>query len=105
MTESQKSTRPHSNDLYVTTELEIASFLKVRGQPLLAALPRGRLVEFHFTREALDEVDRYFSGASLPAIHLFEAHRALRALIQQIKERQAQSDRNGTHHANSRIQH
>ena len=33
---------------YITTELELASFLKASGQSLLCALPRGRLIEFHF---------------------------------------------------------
>jgi hypothetical protein len=80
---------------YVTTELEIASFLKAAGQMLTSTLPRGRLVEFHFPQEALEHVDAYFSGAQLPARDLFEAHRSLRALIQQVKERQTQADRNG----------
>jgi hypothetical protein len=79
---------------YITTELELASFLRASGQYLLCALPRGRLIEFHFPREALEQVDAYFSGAQLPARDLFEAHRSLRALIQQVKERQNQSERN-----------
>ena|SRR5215469_8777368 len=105
MTEHESTASTLPNEPYITTELEIASFLKARGRPVLAALPRGRLVEFHFPREALGDVDGYFSGAPLPAINLFEAHRALRALIQQIKECQTQSERIRTYHAQSGIQH
>jgi hypothetical protein len=31
-------------------------------------------------------VERYFAGAEIPARELFEAHRHLRALIQQLKQ-------------------
>jgi hypothetical protein len=73
------------NTQYKTTELELASFLKARGQRLLRAQLKGRLVEFYFPASAESAVEDYFAGAQLSARELFEAHRSLRALIQQIK--------------------
>jgi hypothetical protein len=88
---------------YRTSELEIASFLKARGHRLLSAKLDGRFVAFEFEPTAAADVPSYFGGAEAPARELFEAHRSLRALIQQVKEHSSQ--RNGTenpsheHHA------
>ena len=79
---------------YRTTELEIASFLKARGHRLVSANLDGRFVAFEFDPAASSDVSAYFSGAETPARELFEAHRSLRALIQQVKEHSSQ--RNGT---------
>jgi hypothetical protein len=73
------------NGRYKTNELELASFLKAQGHKLLGVEPKGRLVEFHFDALAEKAVEEYFAGASLAARDLFEAHRSLRALIQQVK--------------------
>jgi hypothetical protein len=77
---------------YETTELEVAAFLKARGHKLLGAHPRGRLVEFTFDGAATEDVNNYIAGTELPARDLFESHRSLRALIQQVK----QHNHNGT---------
>jgi hypothetical protein len=79
-----------SNTQYKTTELELASFLKARGHTLLRAQLKGRLVEFFFPAQAENAVEDYFAGAQLSARALFEAHRSLRALIQQIKSHHTQ---------------
>jgi hypothetical protein len=71
---------------YRTTELEIASFLKAHGHRLLGAKLQNRLVEFEYEPLAQADVEQYFQGASISARELFEAHRSLRALIQQVKE-------------------
>lgn len=71
---------------YRTTELEIAAFLKARGHRLLGAHPQGRVVEFEFAGTAEPDVERYITGETVSARELFEAHRSLRALIQQIRE-------------------
>jgi hypothetical protein len=73
-------------DSYRTSELEVASFLKARGHKLLRAIPAGKLVEFAFDTDAASDVDAYISGATIPAREVFEAHRSLRALIQQVKQ-------------------
>ncbi|MGA2875891.1 MAG: hypothetical protein ABSE82_10200 [Nitrososphaerales archaeon] len=70
---------------YKTTELEVASFLKARGYKLLGAQLKNRLVEFDFPASAENAVEGYFAGVQLAARELFEAHRSLRALIQQLK--------------------
>jgi hypothetical protein len=71
---------------YKTAELELAAFLKSRGHRLLSAKMAGRFVTFEFTPEAAGDADNYFSGAETSARELFEAHRSLRALIQQVRE-------------------
>lgn len=78
------------NGIYHTTELEIAAFLKARGHRLTAARLDGRFVVFEFDPAATADVPTYFSGAETPARELFEAHRSLRAMIQQIKEHKSQ---------------
>lgn len=86
---------------YKTSELELASFLKARGHKLLDIEP-GRVVAFLFDGSAERDVRAYFAGAELAARELFEAHRSLRALIQQVKEHQ--SEKNGyayQHHPRS----
>ena len=75
---------------YKTTELELASFLKARGHSLLRAQLKNRLVEFTFPAQAENAVEDYFAGVKLSARELFEAHRSLRALIQQVREHQNQ---------------
>jgi hypothetical protein len=86
---------------YRTTELEIASFLKSRGHRLISANLDGRFVAFEFDSSAATDVPTYFGGGETPARDLFEAHRSLRALIQQVKEHSSQ--RNGTE--NTRYEH
>jgi hypothetical protein len=75
---------------YRTTELELASFLKSRGHRLLAAKMAGRFVSFEFESDAAEDVSAYFSGAETSARELVEAHRSLRALIQQVREHSTQ---------------
>ncbi len=89
---------------YRTSELEVASFLKTRGHKLVGAKPQGRIVEFSFDASAASDLDAYISGAEVPARELFEAHRSLRALIQQVKENQQQrnGDRYGSRDSRNR---
>lgn len=78
---------------YRTTELELGAFLKARGHALLEAIPQGRIVTFVFDGTAAPDADAYFGGEPISARNLFEAHRGLRALIQQVKEHQYQQNR------------
>lgn len=73
---------------YRTTELELAAFLKAKDHRVQEAVPQGRIVTFFFDDSVVPDVDAYFGGAQVPAKELFEAHRCLRALIQQVKEHQ-----------------
>jgi hypothetical protein len=71
---------------YRTTELELASFLKARGHQLLGTDSHLRLVGFTFDGSASADADAYFMGSSVSARELFQAHRHLRALIQQLRQ-------------------
>jgi len=71
---------------YRTNELELAAFLKARGHKLIGTQPDGRLIRFAFPESASADADGYFAGMEVSARDLFEAHRHLRALIQQIKQ-------------------
>jgi len=71
---------------YRTSELEVAAFLKARGHQVQEAIPQGRIVTFCFDDSVVPDVDAYFGGAPVSANELFQAHRCLRALIQQVKE-------------------
>ena len=73
---------------YRTAELELAAYLKARGHDLMEVIPQGRVVTFAFDGTAAPDTDAYFAGAEISARDLFEAHRGLRALIQQVKEHQ-----------------
>jgi hypothetical protein len=77
---------------YKTTELELAAFLKSRGHRLLSAKMAARFVAFEFESDAAEDVSLYFSGAEVSARELFEAHRSLRALIQQVREHSSQQN-------------
>jgi len=81
-------------EAYCTSELEVAAFLKARGHRLIGAKPNGRLVSFSFEGRAGSDVDSYFAGAEISARELFEAHRHLRTLIQQLKEHMYQQNGN-----------
>jgi hypothetical protein len=86
---------------YRTSELELAAFLKARGRRLLSAKMAGRVVSFEFETEAAADVNLYFSGAETSARELFEAHRSLRALIQQVREHSSQigsENKSNEHH-------
>jgi len=71
---------------YRTNELELAAFLKARGHKLIGTQPDGRLILFSFPESASADADGYFAGTEVSATELFEAHRHLRALIQQVKQ-------------------
>ena len=70
---------------YITTELDIASFLVASGHRVLDAQPQGALVQFMFDPTAAGAVDEYFAGAALPVAEVFKAHRHLRTMVKQVK--------------------
>jgi hypothetical protein len=88
---------------YQTTELEVAAFLKAKGHKVRGAKPQGWIVTFTFESEAAQDVNEYFTGAEISARELFEAHRCLRALIQQVKEHNFNTtERNRNEYTNNR---
>jgi hypothetical protein len=70
---------------YVTTELDIASYLLASGHRMLDARPQESLVQFVFDPSVVSEVEAYFAGASLPVQEVFKAHRHLRTVVKQVK--------------------
>jgi hypothetical protein len=64
----------------------LTSYLKSKHHRVQKALPQCKIVTFSFDDSVVPDVDAYFGGAQVPAKELFEAHRCLRALIQQVKE-------------------
>ena len=71
---------------YITTELDIASFLMASGHSLLDAQPQGpQIVQFMFDANVAEDVERYFAGAALPVREVFAAHRQLRTVVKQVK--------------------
>ena len=76
---------------YHTTELELASFLVARGHRLVSAKLDGKFVAFEFEPAASTDANNYFAGAETSARELFQAHRSLRALIQQVREHTSQT--------------
>jgi hypothetical protein len=86
------------NQAYKTTELELASFLKARGYRLVSAALDGRFVSFEFESAAAGDAPNYFGGAETSARELFEAHRSLRALIQQVREHSTQIGTENDYH-------
>ncbi len=76
-----------SGDPYITSDLEIASFLVASDYLLEHAEPQpnGKIVQFYFPSDARNALREYFRGASLPARDLFRAHRDLRHTCKQVK--------------------
>ena len=70
---------------YITTELDIASFLMASGHRMLDAQPQGSLVQFVFDPAVTADVEAYFAGATLPVQEVFRAHRHLRTVVKQVK--------------------
>ncbi len=70
---------------YITTELDIASFLVASGHRVLFAVPQGALVQFMFDPSVAPAVEEYFAGAALPVQEVFKAHRHLRTVVKQVK--------------------
>jgi len=71
---------------YITTELDIASFLVASGHRLLDAQPQGpQIVQFTFDPNVAEAVESYFAGAALPVREVFAAHRHLRTVVKQVK--------------------
>ena len=87
---------------YKTTELEVAAYLKSRGHKVIDARLDGRFVTFTFDEDAAREVTQYFCGALVCAQSLFESHRALRALIKQVKDHNEQTSHKTSSEKNTR---
>jgi hypothetical protein len=77
-----------AGNTYRTTSLDLATFLKSQGHPLLGTDVSGTLVEFVFPSEARADVDVYYSGvAHVRPMHLFETFHDLRRRMLALRKR------------------
>jgi hypothetical protein len=82
------ATTPHINspvDVYKTTSLDLAAFLKSQGHPIIGSNPNtGALVEFIFPSSELIhfDVETYYTGtAMVRPLQLFETYHSLRSMV------------------------
>jgi hypothetical protein len=66
---------------FITTDLDLASYLKTIGRRLIGTQPQGRFVAFHFEPSASADAQMYLTGASAPAQSVLATYRELRTLI------------------------
>lgn len=76
------SNNPHQTP-FQTENLELSSFLLLRGHKLIGATPiSAKIVSFEFEPAAVSDIANFYNGSILvPPNKLFEAHRTLRSLI------------------------
>jgi hypothetical protein len=66
---------------FITTDLDLAAYLKTIGRKLVGTQPQGRFVAFHFEPSAKAEAEMYLTGATAPASAVLANYRELRTLI------------------------
>jgi hypothetical protein len=74
-----------SSELYRTTSLDLAAFLKAQGHPIISTDPSsGALIEFVFSSSNLihADVETYCRGtATVRPLALFETYHSLRSMV------------------------
>ena len=72
-------------ELYRTTSLDLAAFLKSQGHPIISTDPgSGALIEFVFPSSKLihTDVETYYRGtATVRPLALFETYHSLRSMV------------------------
>ena len=66
---------------FITTDLDLAAYLKTVGHSLIGTQPQGRFVAFIFEPSAKADAEKYLTGASAPAQTVLANYRELRTLI------------------------
>jgi hypothetical protein len=66
---------------FITTDLDLAAYLKTSGQNLIGTQSQGRFVAFIFEPSARVDAEMYLTGASAPAQSVLANYRELRTLI------------------------
>jgi len=66
---------------FITTDLDLAAYLKTIGRKLIGTQPQGRFVAFHFEPSASADAQMYLTGATAPAQTVLANYRELRTLI------------------------
>lgn len=71
----------HASPSFITTDLDLAAYLKTVGQRLVGTQRQGRFIAFMFESSAQADAERYQTGASAPARGVLANYRELRTLI------------------------
>lgn len=66
---------------FITTDLDLAAYLKTIGHKITGTRPQGRFVAFLFEPPAKADAEMYLTGASAPAQTVLANYRELRTLI------------------------
>jgi hypothetical protein len=66
---------------FVTTDLDLAAYLKTVGRNLIDTQRQGRFVAFLFDPSAHKDAEIYLSGGSAPAKAIMANYRELRTMI------------------------
>src|SRR5258708_1615968 len=66
---------------FITTDLDLAAYLKTIGRRLIGTQAQGRFVAFHFEPSASADAEKYLTGATAPAQSVLANYRELRTLI------------------------
>ena len=66
---------------FITTDLDLAAYLKTIGHTLVATQHQGRFVAFVFEPSAKADAEKYQTGATAPARTVLANYRELRTLI------------------------
>src|SRR5713226_6651278 len=66
---------------FITTDLDLAAYLKTIGRKLIGTQPQGRFVAFHFEPSARADAQKYLTGATASAQTVLANYRELRTII------------------------
>ena len=66
---------------FITTDLDLAAYLKTIGRRLIGTQAQGRFVAFHFEPSASADAEKYLTGATAPASTVLANYRELRTVI------------------------
>jgi hypothetical protein len=70
------------NNTYRTSSLDLATFLKLQGHPIIGTDSSGALVEFIFPNNVHADIDVFYSGvAPVRPLQLFETYHSLRTSV------------------------
>jgi hypothetical protein len=68
-------------DAFITTDLDLAAYLKTIGRRLIGNQRQGRFVAFIFEPAAKTDAEKYLTGSTAPAQSVLANYRELRTLI------------------------
>lgn len=93
------ATIPNPNasvEVYRTTSLDLAAFLKSQGHPIIGSDPNvGAKIEFIFPSSALihHDIETYFTGtATVRPLALFETYHSLRSMVLALRHSMRRND-------------